>query len=129
QMRLGDRALGKAPKNDFEIMATKPNPKYNRWGTGLRWTGRALLVLDAAIAGYKTITAPPGRRLKTGVREFGRVGGAATGAWAFGTLGAAIGTAICPGLGTAIGGVVGGLIGALAGGQAADNYTDSLLGR
>ncbi len=98
--------------------AGKSNAAVNKWSGRLKWGGRVLLFVDICLAGARVYMAPEGQKLKTGLKEAFRIGGAlafgAAGAKGGAAAGAAIG-ALFGGAGAAPGAIIGGLIGAIGG--------------
>ena len=105
--------------------------------TALKIGGRVLAVLGIVAAVYDVVTAPPGQRVHTAVRDASSMAGALAGAEAGTVGGAEVGAvigSIIPGAGTAagaaIGAVVGGIGGAIAGsvvGRKVGDFLDSLF--
>jgi hypothetical protein len=89
-------------------------PLAGRLGAGLRWTGRALIVVGAALTVHEVVTAKGPHRRETQGRAFGGFAGAtAVGAFGaglcigLGVATAGVGLALC-GLGFGIAGMLGG---------------------
>ncbi len=108
-------SLRAAGKTDPEIIesALRTNKFVNALPTGLRWTGRALVLLQAGISIYIIVTAPPGQRAQTAAKEGGGFAG--------GILGGEVAGGGCVVLGIATEGVgllICGLVGGMAGFEA-----------
>ena len=105
-------SLRAAGRSDAEIIAsaTRSNRFINRLPSGLRWTGRALWVVSAAISVYVIVTAPEGERPRVAEQEAGGLAGGAAGAALAEGVCVAVGIAT-EGLGLIACGLLGGLLG------------------
>jgi hypothetical protein len=113
--RPGYESLIAAGKTDAEIIAsaTHTNKFVNALPRGLRWTGRALLVVQAGVSIYVVVEASPEKRPETAAREAGGFVGGVVGAeiaeaacLAVGILTEGVGLVVC-GLVAVAGGVAG----------------------
>ncbi len=107
--------LKAAGKTDAEIIqsASRTNTFINRLPTGLKWTGRSLLIVSVGISIYVIVSAPPDQQRAVAEREIGGLVG--------GVAGAEIGAGVCILVGIAtegLGLVVCGLLGGIAGTEA-----------
>lgn len=115
------RGLG---KTDAQIIrsAVKTNKFINALPSGLKWTGRAMWVVAAAISIYLVIEAPPEKKVEVAAHEAGGFAG--------GLVGGAVGELACiavgvatEGIGLIVCGLVGGALGVAAGGAAPAGMT------
>jgi hypothetical protein len=109
-------SLRAAGKTDAQIIesATRTNKFVNMLPSGLKWTGRAMVLVQAGISIYIVIKAPPEKRPEVAAQEGGGLAG--------GFLGGEIAEAACivvgiatEGIGLLVCGLVGGLVGFEAG--------------
>jgi len=134
-LKAGDPRLGKLPKTDAQIINRVPNKGVDKIARALKVGGRVLLVLDVATGVFVVVTAPPGERLATAVKETSRIGGALAGGYVGmgggAYVGGAIGSLFGPGPGTAIGAGIGAFVcgfgGAILGGWGASTGAARLV--
>lgn len=119
--------LRAAGKSDAQIIETaaKTNKWVNRLPGALKWTGRVLVIAQAAYSIYVTIEAPPDQRVRVAAQEAGGFFGGFAGAEVGGGLCIAFGIAT-EGIGLLACGLVGG-VGGYSVGRHAPSFYQAIL--